>query len=38
MKVSLPCATGYPQWCRSKSIGRGALLIARGALFLYASL
>ena len=29
---------GAKQWCRSTSIGRGALLIARGALFLYASL
>ena len=29
---------GYTQWCRSKPIARGALLIARGALFLHASL
>ena len=28
----------YIQWCRSKPIARGALLIARGALFLHASL
>ena len=29
---------GLMQWCRSKSIARGASLITRGALFLYVSL
>ena len=28
----------YTQWCRSKPIARGALLITRGTLFLHASL
>ena len=28
----------YQKWCRSKSIARGTLLIAREALFMYTSL
>ena len=32
------CVSGSIQWCISKPIARRALLIARGALFLQASL